>query len=348
MTTPSTSAQGAPAPDGPAPLDLAELAARMPTPRELARVFEQASTAPGRVLAPGQTCRLHVFDTASRTDTVIAEYDDKLLEAPNWGADGETLYLNGDGALWAVPLDSPDKPRRIAHDGLPNINNDHVLDPGSASIFMSAMDGHIYIGQLSGGSVRRVTGEDDVWHFLHGVSPDGRTLGFVRIGPSGGPARLALIPARGGPVRVVDTGAGHIDGPEWSPDGKWIYFNTERWAARPGHAQLARVPSVDPSADKMERLARTETVDWFPHLSPDGRVAVYLQYPAGTEGHPDNLPVELVLIDVEDWSTPLARVPLFGGQGTINVNSWSPDSTRFAFVSYPVTAGASPSADAGA
>jgi TolB protein len=132
--------------------------------------------------------------------------------------------------------------------------------------------------------------------------------------------------------------AGYIDGPEWSPGGEWIYFNTERWASRPGHAQLARVPSAEPSPDKVERLASTDTVDWFPHLSPDGRLAVYLQYPAGTEGHPENLPVELVLVDVSDWSAPLARVPLFGGQGTINVNSWSPDSTRFAFVSYPITA----------
>ena len=98
------------------------------------------------------------------------------------------------------------------------------------------------------------------------------------------------------------------------------------------------MPSADPSPDKVERLASTDTVDWFPHLSPDGHHAVYLQYPAGTEGHPENLPVELVLVDVSDWSAPLARVPLFGGQGTINVNSWSPDSTRFAFVSYPLAA----------
>jgi Tol biopolymer transport system component len=329
--------QGAPTPDRPAPRDIAELAASMPTPRELARMLEQAPGVLGRSLAPGQTCRLHVYDVASRSDAVVAEFDDTLFEAPNWGDDGRTLYLNGDGGLWAFPLDSPDKPRRIAHQGLPDINNDHVLDPGSASMFMSAMDGHIYHGSLNGGTVRRVTDEDDVWHFLHGISPDGKTLGFVRIDTSGGPARLALIPSEGGPVTVWDTGAGHIDGPEWSPDGKWIYFNTERWASRTGHAQLARVPSAEPSPDKVERLASTETVDWFPHLSPDGRLAVYLQYPAGTVGHPENLPVEVVLVDVSDWSAPLARVPLFGGQGTINVNSWSPDSTRFAYVSYPIT-----------
>lgn len=337
MATPSASTEGAATPDRPVPLDLAEFAAKMPTPRELARMLEQAPGTLERVLAPGQKCRLHVFDVASRSDAVVAEFDDMLFEAPNWGNDGRMLYLNGDGGLWAFPLDAPDKPRRIAYDGLPDINNDHVLDPGSASIFMSAMDGQIYHGPLSGGSVRRVTGEDDVWHFLHGVSPDGKTLGFVRIDTSGGSARLALIPTAGGPVTVCDTGAGHIDGPEWSPDGEWIYFNTEYWASKPGHAQLGRVPSADPSTDRVERLASTDTVDWFPHLSPDGHFAVYLQYPAGTEGHPENLPVELVLVDVADWSAPLARVPAFGGQGTINVNSWSPDSTRFAFVSYPVT-----------
>jgi TolB protein len=36
------------------------------------------------------------------------------------------------------------------------------------------------------------------------------------------------------------------------------------------------------------------------------------------------------------WSSPIRTYPLFGGQGTINVNSWSPDSGRFAFVTYPM------------
>jgi len=339
MTTPSASEQVAPTPDRPALLDLRELANGGPlTPRDLARILKEHPGVLARVLKPGQRCRLHVFDVASRSDTTIAEFDNLLFEAPNWGEGGQTLYLNGDGGLWAFPLDSADKPRRIAYDGLGEweLNNDHVLDPGSDAIFLSAMDGQIYHGSLNGGSVRRVTDNDDVWHFLHGVSPDGKTLGYIQIDTSGNPARLALISAEGGPVTVLDTGPGPADGFEWSPDGEWIYFNTERWASRPGHAQLARMPSAKPSPDTVERVISTETVDWFPHFSPDGRLAVYLQYPAGTEGHPENLPVELVLVDVSDWSTPLARVPLFGGQGTINVNSWSPDSTRFAFVSYPL------------
>ena len=338
MTTPSGSAQDSATSDQPAGFNFASLAGMNLKPRDLIRLLEQSagSGSIARVLLPGQTCRLQVFDVASSSDAVVAEFDDALYEAPNWGDNGETIYLNGNGALWAFPVDSPGEPRRVDHEALPDINNDHVLDPASASIFMSSMDGQIYQGPLNGGSVRRVTDDEDVWHFLHGVSPDGKTLGFVRFDTLGGPSRLGLIATEGGPVTVCDTGPGQIDGPEWSADGEWIYFNTERWATRPGHAQLARMPSADPGPDKVERVVSSDTVDWFVHFSPDGRLAVYLQYPVGTEGHPENLPVELVVVDVSDWSAPLARIPLFGGQGTLNVNSWSPDSTRFAFVSYPV------------
>ena len=280
-----------------------------------------------------------MFDVAARSDTVIAEFDQMLFEAPNWGTDGATLYLNGQGGLWALSVGSPLEPHRIEYEELPSLNNDHVLDPRGDSIFMSADDGHIYHGALDGGRARRVTDENGVWHYLHGVSPDGTTLGFVRMDGPGSQGRLALMASASGPTTVVDTGAGHLDGPEWSPDGAWIYFNTERWASKSGHAQLARVPSGNPSAALVERLISTKTVDWFPHLAPNGRLAVYLQYPAGTVGHPEDSEVELVLVDTADWATPMARVPLFGGQGTINVNSWSPDSTRFAFVSYPIQTG---------
>ena len=320
--------------------DIANLEGQEMTPSAFARALGRDLATLYRELREGQKCRLHVFDMATRSDTIIAEFDDVCFEAPNWGPDGDTLYLNGQGGLWAFPLDSPSEPRRIEYEGIPAaLNNDHVLDPRGKAIFLSAMDGHIYHGALDGGSTRRVTDEDKVWHFLHGISPDGNTLGFIRIEPAGGPGKLAFIASEGGRITPMDTGTGHADGIEWSPDGVWIYFNTERWASEPGHAQLARVPSKDPAAEKIERLISTDTVDWFPHFAPDGRFAVYLQYPAGTVGHPEDLDVELVVVDTADWAAPVARRPLFGGQGTINVNSWSPDSQRFAFVTYPLETG---------
>jgi hypothetical protein len=86
----------------------------------------------------------------------------------------------------------------------------------------------------------------------------------------------------------------------------------------------------------VERLVESETVDWFPHLSPDSEFASYISFPSGTLGHPPDLNVEVRLVRTADWPNVLGRFRLFGGQGTLNVNSWSPDSRRFAFVTYPL------------
>ena len=286
-----------------------------------------------RSLAPGQTARVHIYDVETGADAVVHESSGPLFEAPNWTTDGRALMLNGDGVLWSLATAAGSAPERIEHQDLPEANNDHVLDPDGRHIFVSAMDKHIYRARIAGGAATRVTSEPGVWHFLHGVSPDGKRLAYVRLIDFGQPGRLAVTSVDdASTAEVIDTGDGHVDGPEWSPDGRWIYFNTERWARRAGHAQLARIPD---GGGEVERLVASDTVDWFPHLAPDGRTAVYLEFPAGTEGHPADLPVQLVVVGTGDWSRPLSRITVPGGQGTINVNSWAPDSRRFAYVSYP-------------
>ena len=285
-----------------------------------------------RLLAPGQTARVHIHDAVTGEDTIVHESSEVLLEAPNWSTSGDALLLNGNGVLWSLDPVAGAEPVRIEHESLPEINNDHVLDPDGEHLYLSAADGQIYRAPIAGGTATRVTGDDGVWHFLHGVSPDGTRLAYVRMASFDEPGRLAVISSGGGDTRLVDTGDGHIDGPEWSPDGAWLYFNTERWANEPGHAQLARVPD---GGGEVERLHTSRTVDWFPHLSPDGATAVYIEFPTGTLGHPADKDVALVVVDVADWTTPRERIELPGGQGTINVNSWAPDSRRFAYVSYP-------------
>jgi TolB protein len=287
-----------------------------------------------RTLAPGQTARVHVHDAVTGEDVVVHESTEVLLEAPNWTADGAALLVNGQGVLWSLAPEPGARPVRIEHESLPEINNDHVLDPDGEHVYLSAMDGHIHRAPIAGGRAERITRDDGVWHFLHGVSPDGERLAYVRMASFEEPGRLAVIASDGGDSTVVDTGEGHIDGPEWSPDGAWLYFNTERWATAPGHAQLARVPD---GGGEVERLHTSGTVDWFPHLAPDGRTAVYIEFPPGTEGHPADKDVALVVVDVADWSAPRERIRIPGGQGTVNVNSWAPDSRRFAYVSYPVS-----------
>ncbi len=291
-------------------------------------------TAAPRVLAPGQRCEVWIASAATGARELVFTTDELLLEAPNWTPDNAALILNGAGVLWSLDLGTGSLDT-LPITGVPDLNNDHVLGPGGL-IYLSANDGHIYRAGLAGGPATRVTAEDGYFHFLHGVSPDGQQLAYVGIeaGDFATPGRIMTMPAGGGPPASVDTGHGHSDGPEYSPDGHWLYLNTEAFTARPGHAQIAR---VRPGNGTPERLTDSDTVDWFPHLSPDGAVASYLRFPPGTVGHPADLPVEIIAVAVQDWNAPLHAWTLFGGQGTLNVNSWSPDSTRFAYVAYPVT-----------
>ena len=288
-----------------------------------------------RRLQAGQRAEVWVADAIAESAEPVYATDAVLLEAPNWAPDGRGLLLNGDGLLWRLDLEPGVELNRVPIDDLPPINNDHVPDAARGLIYLSANDGHIYVAPIEGGSAKRVTHDSSRYHFLHGVSPDGATLSFVELPRAefSVPGRLALLPSAGGKTRYLEAGSSHLDGPEYSPDGAWLYFNTEEFGSRPGHAQLARMPA---EGGRIERLAESETVDWFPHLSPDGELASYINFPPGTLGHPPDLDVEVRLVRTANWSDVLRRFPLPGGQGTINVNSWSPDSRRFAFVAYPV------------
>ncbi len=287
-----------------------------------------------RTLQPGQRAEIWIASVSGEPEMLFSS-DEVLFEAPNWTFDGTALVLNGDGKLWTVDVATREL-TEIQLTGVSDLNNDHVLASDGSGVFVSANDGHIYRASLSGGPVKRITEEDGSFHFLHGVSPDGKELAYVGIeaGDFKQPGRLMTIASDGGATARVDVGPGHCDGPEYSPDGKWLYLNTESFTSAPGHAQLARV-QVDGS--RFEQLLSSESVDWFPHLSPDGRYATYIRFPSGTVGHPADLPVAVVLVSTVDWTQPLRTLPLFGGQGTLNVNSWSPDSGRFAFVAYPHT-----------
>ena len=287
-----------------------------------------------RQLRQSQRAEVWIADVTDRSARLVYTSESVLLEAPNWAPDGQGLLLNGDGLLWRLDLRPAVELKQVIIDGLPPINNDHVLDALRDLIYLSANDGHIYVAPIEGGTAAPVTHDSSRYHFLHGVSPDGKVLAYVDL-PAGdlSAGRLALISSSGGDTWYPKAGSKPLDGPEYSPDGAWLYVNTEDFGNQPGHAQLARIPA---EGGPMEHLVTSETVDWFPHLSPSGEYASYISFPTGTLGHPADLDVEVRLVHTSNWGKPVARFPLFGGQGTINVNSWSPDSRQFAFVSYPI------------
>jgi TolB protein len=287
-----------------------------------------------RTLRPGQRAEVWIAEVAGGSSQLVYSTDTLLLEAPNWAPDGGGLLLNGDGLLWRLELEPEAALQLVPIDELPPINNDHVLDAKHGLIYLSANDGHIYVAPVEGGTAKRITHDPSRFHFLHDVGPNAM-LAFVDIPRSdlSVPGRLALISTAGGETHYPETGSSHLDGPEYSPDGAWLYFNTEEFASRPGHAQLACMPS---EGGRIERLVDSESVDWFPHLSPNGELANYISFPPGTLGHPADLDVEVRVIRTTNWRDIVWQFPLFGGQGTLNVNSWSPDSRRFAFVAYPL------------
>lgn len=289
----------------------------------------------GRTLRPGQSSQLTVIarDSGARQVIFVA---DEIIEAPNWTPDGATLVFNAGGEIWTIPADGSADPVKV-ETGRLDLNNDHVLSPDGLTLYASADDGHIYAVPLAGGTARRVSNAHATPHhyYLHGISPDGATLSYVAVEGPADRRRINLftIPAAGGPdTRLSDVDYPN-DGPEYAPDGNWIYFSSERAAKIPGQAQCFR---MRPDGTGIEQLTFDDRVNWFPHVSPDGRWIVYLSYPWGTTGHPADKPVILRLMPAQGG--PSRDLAAFnGGQGTINVNSWAPDSRRFAFVAYPAT-----------
>ncbi|MEW1775608.1 hypothetical protein [Streptomyces sp. NPDC086777] len=294
-----------------------------------------------RTLLPGQRAELHVLDVEGGRSQLALCSEDQLFEAPNWHPDGRWIVVNADGALYRVDSHDPTGLEPIHATGLPEVNNDHLVSPDGRWHYVSANDGHLYRVPWNGGRTERITlpkaPERRFRHFLHGISPDGSTLLYVGTevldGDEWGRRALWCLDLVSGEERLVGDGYSPADGPEFSPDGASVFFNSEVASSVPGHAQLFRHDLAEAS---VQQLTSDEHVNWFPHPSPDGRRLVYLSYPPGTVGHPADLPVVLRLIDLpESPSRDLVTLP--GGQGTINVPCWAPDSRRIAYISYPLS-----------
>ena len=246
------------------------------------------------------------------------------FEAPNWSRDGSSLLFNQDGRLYVLPLDTR-QPRVLDTGEATRCNNDHGYSPDGRWLALSqAPDGRslIYVLPATGGAPRLVTEKGP--SYWHGWSPDGRTLAYCA--ERNGEYDVYTIPVEGGAERRLTTAPGLDDGPDYAPDGS-IWFNSERTG-------LMKIWRMAPDGSSQRQMTYDDQwADWFPHPSPDGRWVVFLSYDRSVEGHPPNKDVVLRLMSLEGGE-PRVIARLFGGQGTINVPSWSPDSQRIAFVSY--------------
>lgn len=260
-------------------------------------------------------------------DRQIILHSKNRMEAPNWTPDGKDLLYNSMGQLYQIPVEGGN-PKPIPTDFAKKINNDHGISPDGKTLVIS--DGTeigrslIYTLPIEGGVPKKITPEGP--SYWHGWSPDGKTLAYCA--ERNGNYDIYTIPVNGGEETRLTTAEGLDDGPDYSPDGKYIYFNS----ARTGTMQLWRMKT---NGNDQEQLTTDKYHDWFPHPSPDGKWLVYISFGPDVPAdlHPPNKDVMLRLMDLKTKEIKTIA-KLFGGQGTINVPSWSPDSSRLAFVSY--------------
>lgn len=278
--------------------------------------------------SPG-VCQIEIYDVATQQRTVVRRFSERV-EAPNWSPDGKALVYNSGGRLYRMPA-AGGEPERIDTGSVTGCNNDHVISRDGSILAISARgpagNSQIYTLPFAGGQPVLITPLSP--SYLHGISPDGTLLSYCASRNAN--YDVYVIPMAGGDERRLTDDPGLDDGPEYAPDGRHIWFNSVRTG-------LMQVWRMEANGGRQTQMTFDEANSWFPHVSPDGRQVVFLVYAKGDVepgAHPANKHVELRLMPAAGGPAR-TLTKLFGGQGTMNVNSWAPDSRRFAFVSYTV------------
>ena len=272
--------------------------------------------------------RLEVLEVATGVREVLYTSPNSI-QAPNYTIDGNGLIYNSKGLMYKY--DIAQKKEEVINTGdIKNNNNDHVLSFDGKMLGLSSgvqkLGGSIvYTVPVGGGTPKQITPKGP--SYLHGWSPDGKTLLFT--GQRNNDFDIYSVPAAGGKEVRLTTAPGLDDGSEYSPDGKYIYFNS----ARSGEMRLYR---MNADGSNQEAISDGEYHDWFPHVSPDGKWILFISFlksEAKADDHPFYKHVYLRMMPVGDWKKVKVVAYLYGGQATINTPSWSPDSKKVAFIS---------------
>ena len=278
---------------------------------------------------------LEVMDVGGIQSRRIVRTFDGKIEAPNWSRDGKALVYNAEGRIWRIPVEGG-APAAINTGPHIKNNNDHGISPDGTQLIISDQIepdnlSRIFVLPLAGSDKPRlVSSYPDARSYWHGWSPDGKTVAYVYVHASNGAYDIYTRNLDGSNEKPLIVGPGVDDGPEYSPDGKYLYFNS----TRSGAMQIWR---AGPDGSNPEQVTHDPNFrDWFPHFSPDGKWIAFISFglDVALTDHPPNRDVLLRIMPADGSAPPRVLTRLFGGQGTINVPSWSPDGKSIAFVSY--------------
>ena len=272
---------------------------------------------------------LYIYDLATGKSNLILE-EERHFEAPNWSRDGKYLLINSKGLLEKI---SPTgKKLGILPTGKVNkANNDHGFSFDGSTLYISSgkpeikeHTSFIYKVAASGGEPELITPLST--SYWHGVSPDNRKI--VYCAARNGNYDVYQMDVTGGEEVRLTKEEGLDDGPEYSPDGRYIYFNS----FRTGRMQIWRMLA---DGSHPEQMTFDNFSNWFAHISPNNKVATIITYLEDQQqAHPFGRQVKLRLLDLEKKSIRDLTESFYGGQGTINVPSWNPEGTQFAYVRY--------------
>jgi TolB protein len=277
-------------------------------------------------------CRLETMTVSDGKRMVIYEKNDRF-EAPNWMPDSKKLLFNMDGLLYKIPVkggaleklntgfaDRNNNDHGISFDGkLLAISHQREGMPGGGST--------VYILPVEGGIPEMVT--ENTPSYWHGWAPNNQEVVYVAQRDGKNIYNIYRNSIKGGKeVALTNLKPGeHADGCEYSPDGKYIYYNGN-------HTGSMQIWRIKPDGKGREQLTKDNYNNWFPHVSPDGEWIVMISFPSDVKpnDHPSYKRVMLRIMPASGGE-PKVLAYLYGGQGTINVPSWSPDSKQIAFVS---------------
>ncbi|MBC7389452.1 MAG: TolB family protein [Opitutaceae bacterium] len=268
---------------------------------------------------------LEIYDLKTAKRGTVYK-NDQHFEAPNWSRDGKLLVYNSLGKIYTIPVIGG-KPELLNTGFAQKCNNDHGISPDGKQFVVSHHEessgkSMIYTLPMSGGEPTLIT--KNAPSYWHGWSPDGKTLAYCA--ERNGEYDIYTIDVDGSEETKLTSAKGLDDGPDYSPDGKFIYFNS----VRSGKMKIWKMKT---DGSDQTQVTFDEYNDWFAHPSPDGKWLVFVSYEPEVEGHPANKNVKIRIMPTKGGKIK-TLFSLFGGQGTINVPSWSPDSKKFAFVSY--------------
>ena len=262
----------------------------------------------------------------------IILHEKRHFEAPNWSRDGRYLIINSNGLLEKISLKG-EKIGTIDTKFANNCNNDHgisfdgkwlIISNNNPSIQAPGGSSQIYILPIDGGEPRLIT--KNYPSYWHGISPDNEWIVYCALRNNEWDVYKANI-ITGEETRLTHAD-GLDDGPEYSYDGEWIYFNSHRT----GRMHIYR---MRPNGSDQTQMTFDNYDNWFPHPSPDNKSVVYISYIENQNGdHPFGKNVLIRQLDVETGKTKSLTPIFYGGQGTLNVHSWSPDGEHIAYVKY--------------